>query len=385
MPRIGLLLTLAAALASSSFAAPRRHRSAKIGSVPALKGRLGSVQKSRQAVRAQLHDTRVEAQAVKRILVSVDERLTGVRASLAATGHDLAAAHRAQAVAIDRLARATRQLDRSRVQARARLRAIAKQSDSNLLVAFVSARSVGDLAERKDLMERIARKDHELFARVREEQRVLALRKRERDGAVVRVSALVSRERRQQVDLRTARDEKGAVLQGLRKKETDFEETLSQFDDDEREIRRLIALANVPKRRPGHAPVTPFIGRFMRPVDARVTSGFGMRFHPILHIYRLHAGIDFGTPVGTPVRSAAPGEVVAATSMRGFGNVVIVDHGGGISTVYGHLSRIGVRTGERLAQGQVLGASGNSGLSTGPHLHWEVHVGGRAVDPMGRF
>lgn len=109
-----------------------------------------------------------------------------------------------------------------------------------------------------------------------------------------------------------------------------------------------------------------------------------MRFHPILHRYRLHAGVDFGAPIGTPVRCAGPGEVVAATCMRGFGNVVIVDHGGGISTVYAHLSRIGVRPGQKIGQGQVLGAVGMTGLATGPHLHWEVHVGGRAVDPLGR-
>ena len=78
------------------------------------------------------------------------------------------------------------------------------------------------------------------------------------------------------------------------------------------------------------------------------------------------------------------GEVIAATCMRGFGNVVIVDHGGGLSTVYGHLSHLGVRPGQRISRGQTVGASGNSGLSTGPHLHWEVHLNGRAINPLSR-
>ncbi len=379
MPRTGTIF-LAVMLSALAFAAPRRH-----ASVHALKGKLGSVRQKRQAVRAKLHETRVEAQAVKRILVSVDDRLTDVQAKLASTQRDLGGARRDQTAAVSELALASAELAKTRLRARARLRAIAKQGDANVLVAFVSAKSVGDLAERKDLMERIARRDHELFERMRRQQREVAARKRAHDATVFRVARLASRERAQQSDLRNVRAEKGAVLQGLKRKETDFEETLSQFDDDERAIRRLIALANLPARRPGHTPVPAFIGRFLKPVDARITSGFGMRYHPILHVARLHAGVDFGTPVGTPVRSAGPGEVVAATSMKGFGNVVIVDHGGGVSTVYGHLSRIEVRQGERLAQGQVLGASGNSGLSTGPHLHWEVHVGGHAVNPLGRF
>ena len=365
--------------------APERQRRGKAAPVRALKGRLGTVQRRRHEIRAKLHETRVEAQAVKDTLVAVDDRLADVQTRLAGTRRDLGSARRQQASAAERLDRTTKALEAARERARARLRAIAKQGDANVLVAFADAKSVGELAERKDLMERIARKDHALFDRVKALRAEVGATKRAKDEAVVRVASLARRERDQQSDLRDVRAEKARTLHGLRRQEADYEEALQQFDDDEREIRRLIALANVPARRPGHRPVTAFIGRFLKPVSAPMTSGFGMRYHPILHITRLHAGVDFGAPIGTPVRCAGPGEVVAATSMRGFGNVVIVDHGGGVSTVYGHLSRISVSAGQRIGQGQVLGAVGTTGLSTGPHLHWEVHVGGRAVDPMGRF
>ena len=371
---------LAATLAACVVAAPRKKPS-----VHALKGRLGSVRKRRQALRVEIHETRAKARTVKRTIVVVDGRLTQIKARLFATGRELAAARRDQATAARRLADTSSELAKTRQRARTRLRAIAKQGDANVLVAFVTARSAADLAERKDLMERIACQDHRLFARVRALRATVAGRKRERDAATARAAALADRQRAQQADLRAVRVRKGAELHDLREKEADDLGALRQFDEDEREIRRLIALARVPVRRPGHRPVPAFVGRLLRPVDAPVTSGFGMRDHPILHIRRLHAGVDFGTPVGTPVRCAAPGRVVAATVLRGFGNVVIVDHGGGLSTVYAHLSRIAVRAGQRLTQGAVLGASGNSGLSTGPHLHWEVHVGGRAVNPMGRF
>ena len=108
-----------------------------------------------------------------------------------------------------------------------------------------------------------------------------------------------------------------------------------------------------------------------------------MRYHPILHITRLHAGCDFGAPIGATIRAVAPGEVIHASYMRGYGNVVIVDHGGGISTVYAHCSRISVSDGQRVTRGQHIANVGSTGLSTGPHLHFEVRVNGRAVNPRG--
>lgn len=120
----------------------------------------------------------------------------------------------------------------------------------------------------------------------------------------------------------------------------------------------------------------------MTPVAGRITSGFGMRFHPILHYARMHAGIDFGAAWGSPIVAAADGTVVAAGYGGGYGRQVQIAHGGGIVTLYGHMSSIAASPGEPVRQGQVIGYVGSSGLSTGPHLHFEVKVNGQPVDPM---
>jgi murein DD-endopeptidase MepM/ murein hydrolase activator NlpD len=120
----------------------------------------------------------------------------------------------------------------------------------------------------------------------------------------------------------------------------------------------------------------------MAPVAGRITSGFGMRFHPILHYTRFHAGLDFGAPWGSPIVAAADGTVVAAGYGGGYGRQVQIAHGGGILTLYGHMSSIAASPGEPVRQGQVIGYVGSSGLSTGPHLHFEVKVNGQPVDPM---
>ncbi|MBI5256371.1 MAG: M23 family metallopeptidase [Burkholderiales bacterium] len=115
---------------------------------------------------------------------------------------------------------------------------------------------------------------------------------------------------------------------------------------------------------------------------SRVTSGFAMRLHPILQTWRAHNGVDYGAPAGTPVRSVGDGVVESAGWQNGYGNVVNIKHGNDKSTVYAHLSRIDVRKGQRVEQGQRLGAVGSTGWATGPHLHFEFRVNGQFQDPM---
>ncbi|MFN9281468.1 MAG: peptidoglycan DD-metalloendopeptidase family protein [Betaproteobacteria bacterium] len=115
---------------------------------------------------------------------------------------------------------------------------------------------------------------------------------------------------------------------------------------------------------------------------SRVTSGFAMRMHPILQRMRAHLGVDYAAPTGTPVRVVGEGVVDFAGWQNGYGNVVHVRHGGDRVTVYAHLSRIDVRKGQRVEQGQHIGAVGATGWATGPHLHFEFRVGGVHQDPL---
>ena len=120
------------------------------------------------------------------------------------------------------------------------------------------------------------------------------------------------------------------------------------------------------------------------PVDgARITSGFGMRFHPVLGYSRMHKGIDFGVPVGTPVMAAGSGTVVFEGYGNGYGNFLKIDNGNGYGTGYAHLSRFapGIHKGSHVRQGQIVAYSGNTGLTTGPHLHYEIYVNGTQVNP----
>ena len=115
---------------------------------------------------------------------------------------------------------------------------------------------------------------------------------------------------------------------------------------------------------------------------SRVSSGFKMRFHPILQTWRAHLGVDYAAPTGTPVRSIGVGVVESAGNLGGYGKAVVVKHNNGHSTVYAHLSQMSVRRGQSVTQGQTIGKVGATGLATGPHLHFEFRVNGKHQDPL---
>jgi len=115
----------------------------------------------------------------------------------------------------------------------------------------------------------------------------------------------------------------------------------------------------------------------------RVASGFGYRIDPVYKTVKFHAGLDFSAPQGTPIYATADGRVTTAGNLsNGFGNHVIVNHGFGYQTLYGHMVRVKVRNGQLVKRGEVIGWVGSTGKSTGPHLHYEVHKGGRTIDPI---
>lgn len=127
------------------------------------------------------------------------------------------------------------------------------------------------------------------------------------------------------------------------------------------------------------APVTSGVAM---PAAGPITSYFGYRYHPILHFTRFHAGVDIGAGWGSPIVAAADGRVVGAGWSGGYGREVQIAHGGGMTSIYGHMSGIVAQPGSFVRQGQLIGYVGSSGLSTGPHLHFEVRQGGQPVNPL---
>ena len=113
-----------------------------------------------------------------------------------------------------------------------------------------------------------------------------------------------------------------------------------------------------------------------------ITSRFGYRMHPVLHVWRLHTGTDIGTPIGANIIAANDGIVITSSYLTGYGNTIMIDHGGGIVTLYGHASELVAEVGQTVKKGDIIMKAGSTGWSTGPHLHFEVRINGTAVDSL---
>lgn len=135
------------------------------------------------------------------------------------------------------------------------------------------------------------------------------------------------------------------------------------------------------KQKPASAPAKVTTTPSIWPVTGSVTSGFGWRISPFGDGNELHAGIDIASPAGTPVVATADGQVILSGSFGGYGNAIQIDHGSGITTIYGHNSELAVGVGHMVKKGQIIAYVGSTGKSTGPHVHYEVRVNDTAVDP----
>ena len=205
------------------------------------------------------------------------------------------------------------------------------------------------------------------------------VRRAEAQAAAAAVELLVAQRAEALADAEELRDQ---IAARYREMQAESERLAKIIRAREEAARRAAEAA----RRAGRSAGLVLDGVLRAPVVGPVTSPYGMRFHPILRVNKLHTGVDFGVGSGTPVRSAEEGTVLDSYYNSAYGNRVVVDHGlvNGVYlvTTYNHLSRSTVRSGEKLDRGEVLGYSGSTGYSTGPHLHFETLENGRFVDPM---
>jgi murein DD-endopeptidase MepM/ murein hydrolase activator NlpD len=182
-----------------------------------------------------------------------------------------------------------------------------------------------------------------------------------------------------------------AALEGLSAQEESSLEALIVERQREYEAQRraAAAAAAAARRAAGVAAMAPvqggIAGDLSWPVSGPVTSPFGYRQSPFGGGIEFHMGLDIAAAMGTPIAASAPGRVISASWYGGYGNYILIDHGGGISTGYAHCSAIFVSPGQDVQKGQAIGAVGSTGASTGPHLHFEVRVDGRPVDPASRL
>lgn len=348
-----------------------------------LKSDLTDVRSKRGALESQLSKTRRQVRNARGDLREVDGRLSTVTSSLASTKSRLKRGLAEQSRLRDELKVATHRLQERREQVRRRLRWMYVRQDTGVLSAVLKSEDLSGVASRAALYERIARADRELFETYQDLRDEISQKKHRQDQLVVEIASLKQSQESQQSELKGVRQEKAGILGRLWNQQEDLERLIRQLDREEAAIEARIAAYNASAGKT--SGLAPFRGKFSKPAAGPITSGFGMRRHPILRRTRMHNGVDIGAGHGASISAAADGVVISASYSNGYGNNVIIDHGGGISTLYAHCSRMFVSGGQKVKRGQKIAAVGSTGLATGPHLHFEVRVNGKPVNPMGRL
>ncbi|MGE1063182.1 peptidoglycan DD-metalloendopeptidase family protein [Megasphaera paucivorans] len=277
-----------------------------------------------------------------------------------------------------------------------RIRDIYMHGQLNYLDVVIGAKDFSDFSNRVELLKRIVNSDMELITSIKDErdkineQKAVLEQERQKQVELKAESAkkkeeVEKRKAEQQAILNKAQNDKATAEQAY----NELEASSQQIGDmlRSRAAARAVAASGSDSSGGGsdssyYQPVSGS-GRFIWPVNGVITSPFGYRNHPIFGRQILHSGIDIGVDSGTPVHAADSGVVVEAGWLGGYGYAVVIDHGNGLSTLYGHNSSLNVSAGQSVSQGQVIAYSGSTGNSTGPHVHFEVRANGDPVDPTG--
>jgi len=330
------------------------------------------------------YNTRIEG--LRGEIRGTSQRLGKVQGDLVEQQAELGRVRDRLEVARDRLERVRSELATAREVLSQRLVEIYMADEPDSLTVVLEADGFADLLERTEYLDRLSDQDAEVTGRVRklrvkvkrrtDELGVLEDREEATTATIMqrRNDLVSSRDRLVSArgELSGARAQRRSALGRVRTSRVHLERDLDGLEAESARVQaRLRGSAG------GGAPIRRGGGRFIVPTNGSFTSPFGMRWG------RLHAGVDIAAPIGTPIRAADSGRVAIAGPTGGYGNYTCIQHGGNLSTCYGHQSRIGVSVGASVRQGQVIGAVGNTGNSTGPHLHFEVRVGGSPVNPMG--
>jgi murein DD-endopeptidase MepM/ murein hydrolase activator NlpD len=385
---LGLVLSLVV-VAPASAGDPADDKAAVDARISALRASIAKSKAEEGVLTSQLS-------AVVEELESAQAAVEDAEATVGTLEAQLSSARDRLELLTARLAAQTRKLERLRAEyekavaiLEARVRAAYIDEPPDLLAFLVSASSFDEVVDNVELLTRIGRQDKRIANQVERardrtaaERRATIVTRREQTATVAEIAARTD-------EARTARDrlagerDRLSTVEGL--KQDALASTRETREGYLHEVESLLAqsaalaeqIRGAQRAAGSSGSGEPSAAGLIWPCDGVVVSGFGMRWG------RMHEGIDIGCGYGTSNRAAAAGTVIYAGWLGGYGNLVVVDHGNGLSTAYAHASSILVGVGQSVSQGEAVSLVGSTGNSSGPHLHFEVRVNGTAVDPLG--
>ena len=332
--------------------------------------------------RAQLRDVKRRERRVLGELEDIDRTKEATEERLGELSQELVDTRTSAQATATQLALTERRLNELRTRLHGRLRDVYMYGRTGYANVLVGASDFGEFVTRWHFVTAIVQADGRLLADyeadAREYRKLQAVLHRER----AKLETITEQAQARRREIVRQEQAKRVMLTRLQRERAAYERMVRDLEEDSRELEALIlrtqTLGGVQPALAGR------LRAFIWPARGGFTSRFGLRRHPIFGIRRMHTGVDIGAPRGAPVQAAAEGRVIYTGWFGGYGKIVVIDHGGGISTLYAHLSQILTREESVVRRGQLIARVGSTGYSTGPHLHFEVRINGRPIDPTRR-
>lgn len=351
---------------------------------PSLGTKIKQSKKLKEQIRAVKHKIQIkesEKRSVIGRLSVIESKLETAQDKLSQNKLRLLDARADLKATVERLERTRRQLARRRALYARRIIDIYEGEELTYLNVILGSTDMWTFLTRAYYLQRILDSDTNLIKQIKADEAAIERDKIRQQQRVVEIQSLQARLEAERNEIARLAEDKRAQLERIEHSKELYEQALDELlaksQEIEAEIRRI---QNTPSGRIRYA--RSFKGGLMMPVRGRITSRFGYRVHPITGVYKLHTGVDIACAAGTPIAAAADGVVIMAGWMGAYGYTVVIDHGGGISTLYGHNSRLLVSVGDHVKKGQTIARAGSTGYSTGPHCHFEKRVNGTPVNPL---
>ncbi len=360
-----------------------------------------------QDLQGQIDSSRLEQENWQQVIEDVSAKLKQIQADLDAANARLQSIQTKQAEINAQIAQTQNEIVKMEAYLKTRqdvlnrrVRAIYMHGQLNYLEVILGANSFSDFANRVELLKRVIRSDYNLILEIQKQKAAIEAKKAQLEEDKRQLDALAAEAEKTRQEIAKKKAEQQKVLDAAKSNKAAAAQMEQDLNAQLASVRNLIqqrlAAAEAARQAAqqqaasddegGGGSDDNYVqgtGAMGWPCSGPITSPFGYRTHPIFGTTIFHAGIDIGVDYGTPIHAADSGVVVYSGWISGYGNAVIIDHGGGISTLYGHNQSLAVSEGQSVSKGSVIAYAGSTGNSTGPHCHFEIDVNGSPVNPMG--
>ena len=339
--------------------------------------KLGALNKQISSLQKELKEGKVQEKELGKKLSNLNSQIGVIESEISSLNGDISEAEKKVAAANAELKKSQAEMNEQNELMGKRVRSMYKSGEMGMLEILLSSENIAELMTNLDMSQKIMDGDIKVLKEM--EVRHAKIEKQKQA-----LAAMKSKLQTQKAAL----DEK---KKGLASSQRNVASLKSQVASENKELEAEIDAVNkeadaikaeILKAQSKNTKYTGGAMMWPCPASSRITSSFGYRFHPVLKVNKLHTGIDIGVASGNAVVAANAGTVIKAGWNNSYGYMVMIDHGGGIVTLYAHNSSLCVSSGQSVSMGQTIAYSGSTGMSTGPHLHFEVRVNGEYVNPL---